>query len=112
VRPVTEKNYDLLRGILQREKEADKALRNARTRADYFNAITDQLAILTLRKNVEDGLKAAFAVNFAIYDDLAWVHFAYADKGLKELVYLNRGGQLDDEVLAAFKKNRCGRSKE
>lgn len=50
----------------------------------------------------EDGVKAAFQVNFAIFADLYWVHRAYLEGGLLWLRGLYRCGALSRELFDAF----------
>jgi hypothetical protein len=50
----------------------------------------------------EDGIKAAFEANFAIFDDLYWVHLAYFEGGLLRLRALYRDSALARDLLDGF----------
>jgi hypothetical protein len=66
-------------------------------------------ALAPIRAGVEDGLKAAFETNFAIFSDLGWVHLAFLEGGVAELRRLHAQGELHPSLLHGFEEIEAGR---
>jgi hypothetical protein len=79
--------------------------------ARLLNAAAEKAAGLGVRVAglAEDGIKAAFEANFAIFDDLYWVHLAYLEGGLLRLRALYRDGALARDLLDGFTLIDSGR---